>query len=247
LFAERLEGEGGVCGTLRMLTALTSLDLWLHIPELKDHSAFFKSLMEACPKLTEVHFMCTTSFGVKPLLSLTEHLPLLPHLRTFSLTKGHKYIRDDSSMLATALRLIRSSKRNSGSSNSANPEHLKQEGTYDIIRQWDGDQSSVVTGVEVYEKGINVLGKIFTRRYRYDNFPSPSRISSSPVITIAASASSSHVASPTASSSHVASPSAASADASGGRPRAGRVGRGRFKRALMIIKGAKNNSNRSSV
>lgn len=206
--------------------------------------------------------MCTTSFGVKPLLSLTEHLPLLPHLRTFSLTKGHKYIRDDSSMLATALRLIRSSKRNSGSSNSANPElrqvnirwarekcpnHLKQEGTYDIIRQWDGDQSSVVTGVEVYEKGINVLGKIFTRRYRYDNFPSPSRISSSPVITIAASASSSHVASPTASSSHVASPSAASADASGGRPRAGRVGRGRFKRALMIIKGAKNNSNRSSV
>lgn len=64
LFAGRLDGVGGVCSTLARLSALTSLDLWLHIPEFKDHSTFFKGLMEACPKLTELHFMCTTSFGV---------------------------------------------------------------------------------------------------------------------------------------------------------------------------------------
>ncbi|KAF9077745.1 hypothetical protein BDP27DRAFT_1311609 [Rhodocollybia butyracea] len=252
LFAVRLGGDGGVCATLRMLTALTSLDLWLHIPEFKDHRAFFKNLMEACPRLTELHFMCTTSFGAKPLLCLAEHLPLLPLLRTFSLTKGHKYIGDDSSMLRTALRIIRAPNRNFDKNSSANPDlrqvnirwarercpnHLKQEGTYDIIRRWDGGQSSVVAGVEVYEKGITALGNVFTRRYRYDKFPSPSRISLPPAIATSSSAS--------ASSAHVVTPSAASIDTSNGRRRDGRTGRGRIKRALMIIKGKKDRSDRS--
>jgi hypothetical protein len=239
LFATRLEGPGGVCATLKKLTSLTSLDLWLHVPEFKDHSAFFKELMGACPNLTELHFMCTTPFGVKPLLCLTAHLPLLPHLRSFSLTKGHKYIRDDPSMLRTALRVIRAT-THPGSKISANPQlrqvnirwarekcpnHLKQEGTYDIERI-----GSDISGVVAQEKGINVLGKVFTRRYRY-GFRAPPR-ASSPTSAIASS-----------SSSHIPSTATPSNDTSNGRQRPGRIRRGRLARiALMIIKSKKNRS-----
>ncbi|KAJ4482092.1 hypothetical protein J3R30DRAFT_3456392 [Lentinula aciculospora] len=248
LFAGRLDGVGGVCSTLNKLTALTSLDLWLHIPEFRDHSTFFKGLMEACPKLTELHFMCTTSFGVKPLLCLAAHLPLLPHLRTFSLTKGHKYVGDDTSMLRTVLRIIRANTQpKHGKSITPNPElrqvnirwarekcpnHLKQEGTYDIVRRWDANHTSVIVGVEVYEKGINVLGKVFSRRYRYNNFPAPSKALSS---TMTATATSS-------STSHTPSASASSNEASNDRRRSGRIGRGRLRKALMLIQNKKNNS-----
>ncbi|GAV99900.1 dna polymerase gamma [Lentinula edodes] len=243
LFAGRLDGVGGVCSTLAKLSALTSLDLWLHIPEFKDHSTFFKGLMEACPKLTELHFMCTTSFGVKPLLCLAAHLPLLPHLRTFSLTKGHKYVGDDSSMLRTVLRILRAStKSKSGISSNPNPElrqvnirwakekcpnHLKQEGTYDVVRRWNADHTSVVVAVEVYEKGITALGKVFTRRYRYNNFSTPSRSLSSTPTTISTST-------PSASSS--------SNDTSDDRRSSGRVARGRFRKALMLIQNKKSSS-----
>ncbi|KIK52077.1 hypothetical protein GYMLUDRAFT_180601 [Collybiopsis luxurians FD-317 M1] len=239
LFVGRLEGEKGVCATLKMLTSLTSLDLWIHIPEFNDHNTFFKALVEACPKLTELHFMCTTSFGVKPLLCLASHLPLLPHLRTFSLTKGHKYIGDDSSMLRTALRIIRGTSK--GKFKSANPElrqinirwarekcpnHLKQEGTYDIVRRWDVDQASIIVGVDVYEKGITALGKVFTRRYRYNNFPVPSKSLSSTSATNLPS-SSSHITSVAVTTSN---------DINDGKKPVGGAGRARLRRALMIIK-----------
>ncbi|KAJ4491431.1 hypothetical protein C8J55DRAFT_449980 [Lentinula edodes] len=246
LFAGRLDGVGGVCSTLAKLSALTSLDLWLHIPEFKDHSTFFKGLMEACPKLTELHFMCTTSFGVKPLLCLAAHLPLLPHLRTFSLTKGHKYVGDDSSMLRTVLRIIRpGTKSKSGISNNPNPElrqvnirwakekcpnHLKQEGTYDVVRRWNADHTSVVVAVEVYEKGITALGKVFTRRYRYNTFSAPSRSLSSTPATISTS------------TSHTSSASPNSNDTSDDRRSSGRVARGRFRKALMLIQNKKSSS-----
>jgi len=233
LFATRLEGVGGVCATLKMLTSLTSLDLWLHIPDFNDYSTFFKELTSSCPKLTDLHFMCTTFFGVKPLNCLIEHLSFLPHLRCFSLTKGHKYIGDDTSMLRTALRIIRA-RPHPRSKLSSNPElrqvnirwarekcpnHLKQEGTYDIERI-DSDISSVA----VYEKGINVLGKVFTRRYRYEEFPAPSRASS----PTGARAS--------ASSSHIPSTTAASNDTTDKR-RPGCARRGRLvRKALKMLK-----------
>ncbi|KAF5385710.1 hypothetical protein D9757_005506 [Collybiopsis confluens] len=237
LFAGRLQGERGICATLVVLTSLTSLDLWIHIPEFEDHNAFFKELMQACPKLTELHFMCTTSFGVKPLLCLASHLSLLPHLRIFCLTKGHKYVGDDSSMLRTALRIIkgsRSTPRNTrllhrgGSKNSnPNPElkqvnirwarekcpnHLKQEGTYDIVRRWDtvsGEQHSdgaggggdvnVIVGIEAYEKGVTVLGKMFTRRYQYNKFPVPASLRPRRPRLLASSSSSSSTLTPSPS------------------------------------------------
>ncbi|KAJ3976950.1 hypothetical protein EV361DRAFT_881422 [Lentinula raphanica] len=252
LFAGRLDGVGGVCSTLKKLTALTSLDLWLHIdiPEFKDHSIFFSGLMESCPKLTDLHFMCTTTFGVKPLMCLAAHLPLLPQLRTFSLTKGHKYVGDDSSMLRTVLRIIRSnSKPKPGTTAVPNPDlrqinirwarekcpnHLKQEGTYDIIRQWDANHTRVIVGLEVYEKGITVLGKVFTRRYRYNNFPAPSRPSSS--------SSSSTVMRPSTSQSPTAT-SSGSTDVNGDeRHGSGRMGRRRLRKALMLIQNKQSSS-----
>ncbi|KAJ3996911.1 hypothetical protein F5050DRAFT_1807294 [Lentinula boryana] len=244
LFAGRLDGLGGVCSTLKNLTALTSLDLWVHIPELKDHSPFFQGLMEACPKLTELHLMCTTTFGVKPLLCLAAHLPLLPHLRTFSLTKGHKYVGDDSSMLSTVLRIIRAnSKAKSCLTSNPNPElkqinirwarekcpnHLKQEGTYDVVRQWDANHTRVIVGLEVYEKGITLLGKVFTRRYRYKNFPAPSRTQSSTAIT--------------ASTSHAPSASTSSNDANDDGRHSGRMGRRRLRKALLLIQNKQSSS-----
>lgn len=92
LFATRLEGVGGVCATLKMLTSLTSLDLWLHIPDFNDYSTFFKELTSSCPKLTDLHFMCTTFFGVvcysktkfilKP-YPFSIETPQLPHRTSF--------------------------------------------------------------------------------------------------------------------------------------------------------------------
>ncbi len=54
-----------VCPILQSLTNLTSLDIWTHIVDsTRDHTHFFQSILSSCPKLTDFHFMCTTSFTV---------------------------------------------------------------------------------------------------------------------------------------------------------------------------------------
>lgn len=54
-----------VCPILQSLTNLTSLDIWIHIVDsTRDHTNFFRSILSSCPKLTDFHFMCTTSFTV---------------------------------------------------------------------------------------------------------------------------------------------------------------------------------------
>jgi hypothetical protein len=56
---------GTICPILRSLTSLTSLDIWTHVFDTnRDHSLFFDSILASCPKLTDFHFMCTTSFTV---------------------------------------------------------------------------------------------------------------------------------------------------------------------------------------
>lgn len=56
---------GTICPILRSLTNLTSLDIWTHVFDTnRDHSHFFDSILASCPKLTDFHFMCTTSFTV---------------------------------------------------------------------------------------------------------------------------------------------------------------------------------------
>jgi hypothetical protein len=57
---------GDVCRALRRMKNLTSLDLWIHMiprPQV-DHSAFFRAIVKSCPKLTDLHMMCTTSLTV---------------------------------------------------------------------------------------------------------------------------------------------------------------------------------------
>jgi len=57
---------GATCSTLQSLTNLTSLDIWAHVGDSNggDQSRFFRSILLACPKLTDFHFMCTTGFTV---------------------------------------------------------------------------------------------------------------------------------------------------------------------------------------
>ncbi|TFK71967.1 hypothetical protein BDN72DRAFT_876816 [Pluteus cervinus] len=76
---------------------------------------FFKTILQSVPTLEELHFMCTTAFAVvaayaddseqKPLNQLASLLYLLPNLKVFSLTKGHKY--RDETMLQSALRVLK--------------------------------------------------------------------------------------------------------------------------------------------
>ncbi|KAJ7212820.1 hypothetical protein B0H12DRAFT_1156258 [Mycena haematopus] len=90
-------------------STLTSLDLMCEplyaarAPALC-HEEFFRGLWRATPRLEDLHFMCTTPFGKKPLTELARALRLLPQLHTFALTKGHRY--HDESMQRSALRIF---------------------------------------------------------------------------------------------------------------------------------------------
>ncbi|KAF8886606.1 hypothetical protein CPB84DRAFT_1816707 [Gymnopilus junonius] len=155
-----------VCPILLRLENLTSLDIWIHVFDTsRDQSYFFYSILVSCPKLTDFHFMCTTSFTVKPLKQLISQLYLLPHLKRFSLTKGHKYI--DESMLSTALRIL---KYNPGLkqinirwARERCPNHLKQEGAYDVVPDKQGRPEALM----VVERGIPLVGNPFLRKFRY--------------------------------------------------------------------------------
>ncbi|PPQ93590.1 hypothetical protein CVT25_005470 [Psilocybe cyanescens] len=155
-----------VCPILRTLTNLTSLDIWTHVlnPS-QDHALFFFSILTSCPKLTDFHFMCTTSFTVKPLKQLITQLYLLPSLKRFSLTKGHKYI--DENMLSTALRILKYNPAlkqiNIRWARERCPNHLKQEGCYDVVV----DKQGIPEALAVVERGIPLIGVPFLRRFRH--------------------------------------------------------------------------------
>ncbi|RDB15634.1 hypothetical protein Hypma_004008 [Hypsizygus marmoreus] len=156
-----------ICDVLRRLTSLSSLDLWTHVPEPnQDHTHLFRSILSSCPKLTDLHLMCTTTFTAKPLKQLLSQLHLLPELKRFSLTKGHKY--GDESMLDSALQIVRHNPTlkqiNIRWAREKAPNHLKQEGTYDITLGEDGTPIALM----VHERGIPLVGRSFHRRYKYD-------------------------------------------------------------------------------
>jgi len=158
---------------------LTSLDIWMHVVDLRgrgggddDWMEFFKTILEACPGLVDFHFMCTTSFTVAPLTHFLSYLHLLPRLKRFSLTKGHKY--GDEAMLSTVLRIFKSCPKliqvNIRWARERCLNHLKQEGVYDVI-EWE-DGKGTVEGrppktLMVFERGIPLIGKPFSRRYKY--------------------------------------------------------------------------------
>ncbi|KAJ3562318.1 hypothetical protein NP233_g9653 [Leucocoprinus birnbaumii] len=156
-----------VCEVLSRLTELVSLDIWTHVMNpARDNTGFYRTLVQAVPKLTDFHFMCTTGFPAKQLKQLIKQLHLLPDLKRFSLTKGHT-LRDES-MLETALLILRYNPRlkqiNVRWAKERCPNHLKQEGSYDVVADSDGRPVSLV----VLERGIPLMGKPFTKRYKVD-------------------------------------------------------------------------------
>lgn len=163
-----------LCPILKKCTSMTSLDIWMHVPEDREGGAdqnvfngLLKDMLSSCAALEDFHFMCTTGFGIKCLQDLASQLYLLPELRTFSLTKGHKYL--DEPMLDSALRIIRHNPSlplqqiNIRWAKEKCPNHLKQEGCYDITR----DENGCIKTIIVFERGITVFGSTFSRRYRY--------------------------------------------------------------------------------
>ena len=91
---------------------------------------------------------------------------MLPELKTFSLTKGHKY--RDESMLTSALHIIHHNPSiqqvNIRWAREKCPNHLKQEGSYDITTDDAGKPVSMM----VHERGIRLIGKAFSRHFKYD-------------------------------------------------------------------------------
>ncbi|KAH0578794.1 hypothetical protein H2248_002991 [Termitomyces sp. 'cryptogamus'] len=152
-----------ICPLLRSLTSLTSLDLWTHVTR-QDNSHFFLSIFSSCPKLTDLHYMCTMSFPTKTLKQLLSQLHWLPDLKRFSLTKGHKY--SDESMLESALLILKYKPTleqiNIRWAREKAPNHLKQEGTYDIT-SIEGQPSYII----VHEQGIPFIGRPFNRKYKH--------------------------------------------------------------------------------
>ncbi|KAH6901579.1 hypothetical protein BKA70DRAFT_1309011 [Coprinopsis sp. MPI-PUGE-AT-0042] len=165
---------GDVCRALRRMKSLTSLDLWIHMAARPhaDHSAFFRAIVKSCPKLTDLHLMCTTSLTV-----LLVQLAELPNLKRFSLTKGHTYLADDN-MLNTATRIVKALPQLSQVkirwARESCPNHLKQEGIYEVMHSTDSLRPTI-------EDGVNVFGTPFRRRYIHTLALSTSTLPSKPV------------------------------------------------------------------
>ncbi|KAJ7077537.1 hypothetical protein B0H15DRAFT_789607 [Mycena belliarum] len=126
-----------LCTALRGLPALTALELWVHVPDpLASHAELWAALWGAAPGLEDLHFMCTTAFGRKPLAELARALRCLPRLRSFALTKGHRYA--DESMRASAVRVFKAlalelTQVSVRWARAACRNHLKQQGTYERV------------------------------------------------------------------------------------------------------------------
>ncbi|KAF8711069.1 hypothetical protein AX14_013317 [Amanita brunnescens Koide BX004] len=160
-----------VCGVLSTMTQLRCLDVWVHIiRDGRDNSQFFERLVGACgEELEELHFMCTTPFAKKALDELLMHLKRMPKLRRFSLTKGHRY-RGDESMVATAERILRACRQVKTVSvrwaRERCPNHLKQEGLYEVEDLRGGGDGKPGVTLVVHERGIPMIGRPFERKYR---------------------------------------------------------------------------------
>ncbi|CAK5272831.1 unnamed protein product [Mycena citricolor] len=170
-----------MCSALAALPQLTSLELWVHLLDPKaGHEDLFRSLWKSAPKLEELHFMCTTAFGRKPLSELARSLRLLPALRNFALTKGHRYA--DESMRSSALRVYGALAPPADAAAAPLPSltsvsirwaravcrnHLKQEGTYERVCQTDQARAPpAAVHLQVWERGIRAVGGPFERRHR---------------------------------------------------------------------------------
>jgi hypothetical protein len=107
-----------------------------------------------------------------PLTELTSQLYLLPHLRSFALTKGHRYA--DEAMLRSALRVYRApripphlAQVSICWARAKCRNHLKQEGQYDLVHDSVPGKTDDLQVIEVWECGLRAVGGVFDRRSRY--------------------------------------------------------------------------------
>ncbi|KAJ7060862.1 hypothetical protein C8F01DRAFT_1141091 [Mycena amicta] len=167
-----------LCEALKAMPLLTNLELWVHVePNMTAHAAFLHDLCSAAPKLEDLHFMCTTPFGKKPLAILARALRALPYLRAFALTKGHRYA--DETMRASAVRIFRAVAGPAAQTRleqvsvrwarAACRNHLKQEGTYGRIVGpcAKTQQQPESPEIEAWERGLRAVGRAFERKYRF--------------------------------------------------------------------------------
>ncbi|KAF7332322.1 F-box domain-containing protein [Mycena kentingensis (nom. inval.)] len=173
-----------LCDTLKMMPALRNLELWVHVePNMAAHAAFLNNLFSSIPRLEDLHFMCTTTFSKKPLTILSRALRSLPYLRSFALTKGHRYA--DETMRASAVRIFRAvagpavqtrlEQVSVRWARAACRNHLKQEGTYARLLPMPPTTSTAALArdkeptaeIEAWERGIRAVGGAFERKYRF--------------------------------------------------------------------------------
>ncbi|KAF7316040.1 F-box domain-containing protein [Mycena indigotica] len=160
-----------LCDALKAMPLLANLEIWVHVePNMAAYAAFLRDLCAATPKLEDLHFMCTTPFGKKPLSILARALRALPYLRAFALTKGHRYA--DETMRASAVRVFRAVAGPASQTRleqvsvrwarAACRNHLKQEGTYArVAPSYSGAE------IDAWERGLRAVGGAFERKYRF--------------------------------------------------------------------------------
>ncbi|KAF8163906.1 hypothetical protein K438DRAFT_1775809 [Mycena galopus ATCC 62051] len=150
-----------VVGALRRLVSLKSLDVRLAAP------LMLRSVVAACGTLTTLRVVFLVNFGMKGLHEISTSLQHLPHLRSFTLYKGHRLT--NGSMLQYALALLADNPR-------LHEIHLawftlqqrfarRQNGAYLVYTDVLG-----MRYVDVCERGMrspNMGGGVFERRFRY--------------------------------------------------------------------------------
>ncbi|KAJ7255013.1 hypothetical protein B0H12DRAFT_1071122 [Mycena haematopus] len=151
-----------VVTALRALVSLKSLDVRLAAP------CLLASIIEVCGGLTTLRIVFAANFGMKDLRSISASLRHLPHLRSFTLYKGHRRFTDGT-MLQCALTILAD---NPGLQEVylawfALRERFarRQNGSYVVCRDGTG-----MRYVDVCERGMRsakVGGGVFGRRFRY--------------------------------------------------------------------------------
>ncbi|KAJ7461140.1 hypothetical protein FB451DRAFT_1269070 [Mycena latifolia] len=153
-----------VAAALLRLVVLRSLDV--RLADVQDGNHLLRAVIAACSGLTTLRVMFPVNFGTKTLRQISAALRNLPHLRSFTLYKGHRFM--DETMLHCALIILADNPR-------LNEIQLawfawercerRQNGSYTVLTDTRGRRY-----MDVWERGVrsvNLGGGVFDRRFRY--------------------------------------------------------------------------------
>ncbi|KAJ6461543.1 hypothetical protein DFH09DRAFT_1229022 [Mycena vulgaris] len=152
-----------VAAALRRLVSLRSLDV--RLADVQD-CALLRQVISACNGLTTLRVMFPVNFGTRTLRRISAALQKLPHLRSFTLYKGHRIT--DETMLRCALTILADNPRLDEIQMAWfawERRKRRQNGSYLILRDTRGRRY-----MDVWERGIrsvNMGGGVFDRRFRY--------------------------------------------------------------------------------